>query len=392
MIAVDADDKIVHVRVDLAEPMRHARRHDDDVARADVPALSVLNRLTGSARSDQDRVDHVVDRHLARVRDRSARDEGPRPVDDVIHLGDLRMVDRALLRGLRRPMLHADGDVVFPHVDDADLLIEDAIGRRLGDHGADVGVGYVGCRAHRRGRLETTSPSRRAPPPRESSAHLFSSFLLVVAYYTLIIRFFSLLALTASRRAAGARRGSWSRVAALYRQRLQQAGIVGSSLLFVRNGEVAHKAFDGFQDRATKRPVDDDTIYHWASITKTFTGIAIMQLRDRGLLSLDDPVVKYVPELRQIHNPFGASVNHDPAPDDAQLRVSSRDLAVGRRPAVASVRAHPLGTARRDAACTRSSCSRQGRIQLSNPGVISLAASSSCCRATTTRSTSRRTS
>jgi CubicO group peptidase (beta-lactamase class C family) len=30
-----------------------------------------------------------------------------------------------------------------------------------------------------------------------------------------------------------------------------------------------------------------------------------MQLRDRGLLSLDDPVVKYVPELRQVHDPFG---------------------------------------------------------------------------------------
>ncbi len=51
--------------------------------------------------------------------------------------------------------------------------------------------------------------------------------------------------------------------------------------------------------------VDEDTIYHWASITKTFTGIAIMQLRDRGLLSLDDPAVKYVPELREVHNPYG---------------------------------------------------------------------------------------
>jgi CubicO group peptidase (beta-lactamase class C family) len=39
------------------------------------------------------------------------------------------------------------------------------------------------------------------------------------------------------------------------------------------------------------------TIYHWASITKTMTGIAILQLRDRGLLKLDDPIVRYVPEL-----------------------------------------------------------------------------------------------
>src|SRR4051812_10796304 len=81
----------------------------------------------------------------------------------------------------------------------------------------------------------------------------------------------------------------WSRVEALYRQRVQDAGIVGSSLLVVRNGAVVHKASVGYQDLDAKRPVDDATIFHWASITKTFTGVAIMQLRDRGLLSLDDP-------------------------------------------------------------------------------------------------------
>ena len=98
---------------------------------------------------------------------------------------------------------------------------------------------------------------------------------------------------------------SWARVAALYHRRVEQTGIVGSSLMFVRNGQVAHKAFEGYQDLATKRVVDEETIYHWASITKTFTGIAIMQLRDRGLISLDDPAVKYVPELREVHNPYG---------------------------------------------------------------------------------------
>ena len=97
----------------------------------------------------------------------------------------------------------------------------------------------------------------------------------------------------------------WSRVASLYRQRLQATGIVGSSLMFVSGGRVAHQALEGLQDRETKRPVDEQTIYHWASITKTFTGVAIMQLRDRGLLALDDPAVKYVPELREVHNPFG---------------------------------------------------------------------------------------
>jgi CubicO group peptidase (beta-lactamase class C family) len=97
----------------------------------------------------------------------------------------------------------------------------------------------------------------------------------------------------------------WRRVETFYRQRVQSVGIVGSSLMFVRDGRVAHKAFEGYQDRDTRRSVDEDTIFHWASITKTFTGVAIMQLRDRGLLALDDPAIKYLPELRRVHNPFG---------------------------------------------------------------------------------------
>src|SRR5436305_1206849 len=91
----------------------------------------------------------------------------------------------------------------------------------------------------------------------------------------------------------------------LYRTRLRQLGIVGSSLAVIHNNDVIVEEFYGDANREKSQPVDRDTTYHWASITKTFTGIAIMQLRDRGLLSLDDPAVKYVPELREVHNPYG---------------------------------------------------------------------------------------
>jgi CubicO group peptidase (beta-lactamase class C family) len=97
----------------------------------------------------------------------------------------------------------------------------------------------------------------------------------------------------------------WTDVQRLFRQQVTDAGIVGASLTIVRGDQVEADAYVGYQEHATRRPIDRDTIYHWASITKTFTGIAIMQLRDRGLLTLDDPVVKYVPEVRQIHNRFG---------------------------------------------------------------------------------------
>ena len=104
---------------------------------------------------------------------------------------------------------------------------------------------------------------------------------------------------------AGQSAPDWTNLRRFFRQQVADAGIVGASLVIVRDGKVEAEEYAGYQDNATKRPVDRDTIYHWASITKTFTGIAIMQLRDRGPLTLDDPAVKYLPEIRGIHNPFG---------------------------------------------------------------------------------------
>lgn len=90
-----------------------------------------------------------------------------------------------------------------------------------------------------------------------------------------------------------------------HRAEVRRAGIAGSSFYVVRSGRTVAADHLGLQDADAQVPVDADTIYHWASITKTMTGIAIMQLRDRGLLSLDDPIIRYVPELARVHNPFG---------------------------------------------------------------------------------------
>ena len=91
----------------------------------------------------------------------------------------------------------------------------------------------------------------------------------------------------------------------LHRAEVHKAGIAGSSFYIVRDGRTVAADHIGEQDAEAHVPVDAATIYHWASITKTLTGIAIMQLRDRGLLSLDDPIVRFVPELAAVHNPFG---------------------------------------------------------------------------------------
>lgn len=97
----------------------------------------------------------------------------------------------------------------------------------------------------------------------------------------------------------------WAEVGELWRTRIADEGVVGSSLAFMADGEVLAFETHGMADEASGRAVTEETIYHWASITKTFTGIAVLQLRDRGLLRLDDRIVDYVPELTQVHDPKG---------------------------------------------------------------------------------------
>ncbi len=59
----------------------------------------------------------------------------------------------------------------------------------------------------------------------------------------------------------------------------------------------------GYADLEQQVPATPRTLYRIASITKTFTSTAIMQLRDAGRLRLDDPVVDYLPWF-QLQNPF----------------------------------------------------------------------------------------
>ncbi|HQU84128.1 MAG TPA: serine hydrolase domain-containing protein [Pyrinomonadaceae bacterium] len=90
-----------------------------------------------------------------------------------------------------------------------------------------------------------------------------------------------------------------------YEKELKENGIVGSSFIFLKDNKTIAQDFYGSANLEKDQKIDENTIYHWASNTKPFTGIAIMQLRDRGLLTLDDSVTKYLPELEKVHNPFG---------------------------------------------------------------------------------------
>jgi D-alanyl-D-alanine carboxypeptidase len=79
--------------------------------------------------------------------------------------------------------------------------------------------------------------------------------------------------------------------------------LYGAAASVVHGDELAWSGGAGFADMAARKPATPRTLYRIASITKTFTGTAIMQLRDAGKLDLDDPVVKWIPELAASGSP-----------------------------------------------------------------------------------------
>ena len=79
--------------------------------------------------------------------------------------------------------------------------------------------------------------------------------------------------------------------------------VPGAAWGVIIDGELAHAGVTGLRDVDAKAPVDKDTVFRIASMTKSFTAMAILKLRDEGKLALDDPAERYVPELKDLRYP-----------------------------------------------------------------------------------------
>jgi CubicO group peptidase (beta-lactamase class C family) len=99
---------------------------------------------------------------------------------------------------------------------------------------------------------------------------------------------------------------AWTAFTKTFDTQTDSEGIVGGAVRFVCDGRSLAHHEHGFADRGRGVPITERTIFHYASITKTLTAISIMQLRDRGKLTLDDRVTSYIPELRMVHDPYGS--------------------------------------------------------------------------------------
>jgi len=86
-------------------------------------------------------------------------------------------------------------------------------------------------------------------------------------------------------------------VDAAMRAEMDRQKAVGVALGVIREGEIVYAKGYGFADREEKIPVSTKTMFRWASISKSVTAVAAMQLVEAGKLNLDDDVRRHVPEF-----------------------------------------------------------------------------------------------
>ncbi len=125
-----------------------------------------------------------------------------------------------------------------------------------------------------------------------------------------------------------------------YREWAEKNHIPGLSYGIVVDGKLVFTGNEGFTDIEKKTPVTTSSIFRIASMSKSFTAMAILKLRDEGKLKLDDPAYLYIPEMKKLKLPtadspaitirhlmtHGAGFPEDNPWGDRQLADSDREL------------------------------------------------------------------
>ncbi len=76
--------------------------------------------------------------------------------------------------------------------------------------------------------------------------------------------------------------------------------VAGLAVGVIRGGSLAWFHGYGVADVSSGTPVDQDTVFRIASVTKTITAVAVMQLQEQGMVDLDAPASRYLRAFRLI--------------------------------------------------------------------------------------------
>jgi CubicO group peptidase (beta-lactamase class C family) len=87
----------------------------------------------------------------------------------------------------------------------------------------------------------------------------------------------------------------------LYREHAEKYHFPGYAFGVVADGKLILKGGGGYSNLEKKIPATPNSLFRIASMSKSFTTCAILQLRDEGKLTLDDPIEKYIPGMKNQH-------------------------------------------------------------------------------------------
>ena len=82
---------------------------------------------------------------------------------------------------------------------------------------------------------------------------------------------------------------------------IKNNNISGASVSVISPDDTLFKAHFGTLSAEDKTPPNDSTLFRMASMTKPVTAVAVMTLYDKGLLEIDDPVEKYLPQFKNMY-------------------------------------------------------------------------------------------
>lgn len=98
----------------------------------------------------------------------------------------------------------------------------------------------------------------------------------------------------------GMSKARMARIAPVMQEQVQKNMFPGAVTLIARQGKVVHFEAHGFQDAARSRPMTKESLFRLASMTKPIVTVAAMMLVEQGRMKLNDPIVTWLPELKDL--------------------------------------------------------------------------------------------
>ncbi len=106
---------------------------------------------------------------------------------------------------------------------------------------------------------------------------------------------------------------------------IDEAKLPGATTLVARHGEVAFSQTLGYGDLEKKKPLTQDSILRFYSMTKPVTAVAVMMLYEQGIFQLDDPLSAFIPAFRDM-KVYQSGPAENPVTKPADKSITIREL------------------------------------------------------------------